>query len=344
MQHTDLLYHNHTTSIRINKKDYNRIPTMSMIPMLYYENAITIKSISKDNVIACCDTLYDSSDSFHDMSNQSVKRNNALLLCKQYYNNIAIYFPIFLSIFSQLLFILCCMSMLSFSNILYADNSSNDIPLTSEGKTYTGDGKSSAFSNPLSSGRYSFGLGIGYGFDSIHSFNHKTSVFLSSQWVTEKGWLLEVPFILSYIAPDARYFNSFFNNIGDGVNADISVLSGYYLIYKENLKVAIKGGIGYSISYMWASANRMTTTSEILSDTAYSLYNALSLRIGTEIGYQKHALGIYYTYYIPMSETLSLLSRTNPSSATGSIIITRNESNAMLFDTMGFYVYYMYRF
>lgn len=195
--------------------------------------------------------------------------------------------------------------------------------------------------NPLSSGNYSFGVGLSYGFENMQGVNNKYGIIFSSQWVADR-WLLELPLIVSYIAPNTRYFKAFHNNSGDGVNVDISVLSGWYFINKDDFKVALKGGIGYNLSYNFASSYRMSNAGDVVKDTSWALYNSLTLRIATEIAYMKHAFGIYFHYYIPTNESLSIMQAAYGSK--GEFNPYKSESTQMLYNCIGMNFYYIYRF
>ncbi|RDU67668.1 hypothetical protein CQA53_01320 [Helicobacter didelphidarum] len=240
---------------------------------------------------------------------------------------------------------------------LYADNESmgnaNTHSITqSETATQTqgvqGDVKDSQSQNTQSivgdstqsNGKlYSFGAGIGYGFDSVPGgLNHKTSLILSPHWENAKGWILDAPFILSYIAPNPSYFQSYFNNIGDGANIDISALVGKKLLNAKSFGISASVGLGYSISYMWASRERLVGDGR-QKDVGTALYNALTLRAGVEGNYKKHVIGAYTSYYMPLRETLKLLS----TGASANSPQTNLYDNT-IFSSYGINAYYLYRF
>lgn len=194
---------------------------------------------------------------------------------------------------------------------------------------------------------FNFGLGLSYGLDYIKhtdqtNTDRKFGIVLSPQWVGDRGWLIEVPLIISYIAPDAQYFQAYYNNTGDGANGDISLLAGWYLIDSNIFKLSIKGGVGYNFSYMFAYRYRMTSSTELVKDFSFVNYKSLSLKIGAEIGLKKHAFGATFNYYLPMDETRDLMSSHFNNGGVAAPIQTQTAQKVQ--GSTGFTCYYAYRF
>lgn len=196
---------------------------------------------------------------------------------------------------------------------------------------------------------FNVGWGLGYGFDFHTSklahdtkvtsgLNHKFSVLIATQYVMENGVLFEIPFTLSYIMPDERYFAAFHNNNGFGAQMDIGFLSGYYLYNRDEFKLAFKGGLGYTFANMRQTSYRMSPT-DTITDTSSVTNNMVDMRLGAEIGSFKHHLGVLARYYLWNHESSRLHAR-----GANSAVPIVSEASKTFFDSLGMNVYYMYRF
>ncbi|RDU71058.1 hypothetical protein CQA66_07115 [Helicobacter aurati] len=203
--------------------------------------------------------------------------------------------------------------------------------------------------------QYNIGWGLVYGFDWRKSnlghttANYQTSgidnqygVIASIQYILESQFFYEIPLIISYVAPSARYFQAYYNNTGDGYHFDMSLMGGYYLFHTQNLKLSFKGGFGYGFGYIWQTRFRLTANSSI-EDTSSVAHNTLIARIGTEVGYLKHYLGMLVNYYMWSGEFAELYSQPNQTSTTIPAPLVVNTSNHYA-NSFGINLYYMYRF
>ncbi|STQ87001.1 hypothetical protein LS73_006755 [Helicobacter muridarum] len=206
-------------------------------------------------------------------------------------------------------------------------------------------------------GKLKIAWGFGYGFDWRKSnlikntSNQKTSgidnkygLIASFQYTLNPSVFIELPIIISYLAPSTRYFNSYHNNSGDGYNIDVSILGNYYLIVKNGFSFLPKAGLGYTFGYMWQTSTRLVIDKNI-NDTSSVIQSSFFIRLGAEVGYFKHHIGIFFNYYFLTNEFSSIKMRTAQTSANAAIQppVTIDSSNTYL-DSFGTNIYYMYRF
>lgn len=205
-------------------------------------------------------------------------------------------------------------------------------------------------------GKWRIGWGLGYGFDwrksnlrhiaasnATSGIDHKYSAFVFTQYVLESQLFFEVPIIISYVAPDIRYFSAYYNNTGDGYHIDLSFLAGYYLLDTQSIRFSMKGGLGYGFGYIWQTRFRLNSNNVKIEDSSSVVHNALIFRMGVEIGYLKHSLGLLLNYYPWSGEFAKLYSQPPQSGITPSDPMVSNVSNHYA-SSFGMNMYYTYRF